>query len=100
MPPYLAVGLVPKIPMGIVVVIPWIQVAKLHLPHGRTPDSVIVKQRHGGLLVVGSCVKDEEMMDGNNEADPCLICLGPRPHQVTYHQDQTDPYLQSQSSSS
>ena len=52
------------------------------------------------LLLVGGCVEDEEMMDGNDRADSCLICLGPRPHQVTYHQDRTNPYLLSLSSSS
>ena len=42
--------------------------------------------------VVGG-VEYAEMIDGNDEADPCLICLGPRPHQVTYHQDRAGPYL-------
>ena len=49
--------------------------------------------------VVGG-VEYEEVIDGNDEADPCLICLGPRPYQVTYHQDRTDPYRSSRSSSS
>ena len=51
-------------------------------------------------VVGGVVVKDEEMIDGNDEADPCLICLGPRPYQVACHQDQTDPYLSSLSSPS
>ena len=52
--------------------------------------------------LVGGVVgcEDEEMIDGNDEVDPCLICLGPRPYQVTCHQYRTDPYLQSRSSSS
>ena len=51
-------------------------------------------------VVGGVVVKDEEMIDGNDKADPCLICLGPRPHQVTCHQDRTDLYLSSLSFSS
>ena len=49
--------------------------------------------------VVWLC-EDEEMIDGNDEADPCLICPGPRLYQVTCHQDRTDPSLSSRSSSS
>ena len=49
--------------------------------------------------VVGG-VEYEEMIDGNDEADPCLICLGSRPHQVTCHQDRTDLCFSSLSSSS
>ena len=88
--------------MGIVVVVPGIQTTELHrLSKRRAPDVVVVSQRHCGL----GCwwcggVECEEMIDGNDEADPCLICLGPRPYQVTCHQDRTDPYLSSLSSSS
>ena len=53
-----------------------------------------------GWVVGGVVVVDEEMVDGNDEADPCLICLGPRPYQVTGHQDRADLYLSSLSSPS
>ena len=36
-------------------------------------------------IVGGVVVEDEEMINGNDKADPCLICLGPRPYQVTCH---------------
>ena len=98
----LSVGFVPEIPMGIVVVVPGVQTTKLHrLPERRAPDIVIIGQRHCGLgcWLVWIVCKDEEMIDGNDKADPCLICLGPRSHQVTNHQDRTDPHLQPLSSS-
>ena len=99
----LSVGFVPKVPMGVVVVVPGVQPTKFHrLPEGRAPDVVVVGQRHCGLVGwwCGCVCADEEMIDGNNEANPRLICLGPRPYQVTCHQGRTDPYLQSLSSSS
>ena len=98
----LSVGFVPEVPMGVVIMVPWVQTTKLHqLSKRRAPDVVIVGQGHCGLgCWWGGCVEDEEMIDGNDEADPCLICLGPRPYQVTCHQDRTDPYLSSLSSSS
>ena len=88
--------------MGVVVVVPGVQTTKLHrLSKRRAPDVVVIGQRHG---VLGSwwCGGEEceEMIDGNDEANPCLICLGPRPYQVTCHQDRTDPYLSSLLSSS
>ena len=60
--------------------------------------SLLVKGMVDSWVVGG--VEYAEMIDGNDEADPCLICLGPRPYQVTCPQDRTDPYLQSLSASS
>ena len=97
----LSVGLVPKVPMGIVVVVSGVQTTKLHrLSKRRAPDIIVVGQGHCGLVGGVVVCEDKEMIDGNDEADPCLICLGPRPYSVTCHQDRTDPYLQSLSSSS
>ena len=100
----LSVGFVPKVPVGVMVVVPGIQTTELHrLSKRRTPDVVVVDQRHGEMVVgwwCGCVCEDEEMVDGNDEADPCLICLGPRPYQVTCHQGRTNPYLSSLSSSS
>ena len=82
--------------MGILLVVPGVQTTEFHsLSQGRLPDVVIVDQRHGGLGCwwCGVCVEDEEMVDGNDEVGPCLICLGPRPYQATCHQDRTGPYL-------
>ena len=77
----LSVGFVSKVSMGVMVVISGIQTTKLHrLSQRRTPDVVVIGQGHCGLVVGGVVVwEDEEMIDGNDEADPCLICLGPRP---------------------
>ena len=88
--------------MGILLVVSSIQTTEPHsLSQRRLPDVVVVDQGHGVGLVGGVVVcEDEEMIDGNDEADPCLICLGPRPYSVTCHQDRTDPYLPSRSSSS
>ena len=88
--------------MGILLVVSGVQTTESHsLSQRRLPDVVVVDQGHGVGLGGGVVVcEDEEMIDGNDGADPCLICLGPSPYSVTCHQDRTDPYLQSLSSSS